>query len=68
LDREEQFRHGLVEASAQEMRDANESERRADADAGTEAQRGFEVLDCEVGLARPLPEDAADVPATRNSG
>jgi len=37
--------------------------RRADADAGTEAQRGYKMLDRDVGLARPNPEEAADMPA-----
>ena len=45
LDREEQLRHGLTEAPAGEMRGAYYKERRADADAGTEAQRGFGMLD-----------------------
>src|SRR6516165_11197454 len=37
--------------------------RRADADARTEAQRGFKMLDRDVRLAGPNPEEAADVPA-----
>ena len=36
------------------MRDAYYNERRADAGAGTEAQRGFDMLDRDVGLARPI--------------
>jgi hypothetical protein len=47
------------------MGDANESERRADAGAGTEGQRGLDMLNRDVGLARPIPEHAADVPAAR---
>jgi hypothetical protein len=35
------------------MRDANESERGADAGARTEAQRGIDMLDRDIGLARP---------------
>jgi hypothetical protein len=37
--------------------------RRADAGAWTEAQRSFKMLDRDVGLARPQPEEAANVPA-----
>jgi hypothetical protein len=62
LDCEEQFRHGLVEAPADEMRDAYKG-RRANAGGGTEAQRDLGVLDRHVGLARPSFEDAADVPS-----
>ena len=47
------------------MRGAYCKERHADAGAGTEAQRGIEMLDRDVGLARPNPEHAADVPAAR---
>src|SRR5215831_2025734 len=64
LDCEEQLRHGLIEAPAQEMGLAYYIERRADAGAGTEAQRGLDMLDRNVGLARPSPEDAADKPAS----
>jgi hypothetical protein len=53
LDREEQFRHGLVEAPAVEMRLAYYRERRADAGARAEAQRGFDMLDRDVRLTRP---------------
>jgi len=38
LDREEEVGHGLIEAPADEMRGAYYKGRRADADAGTEAQ------------------------------
>src|SRR5271157_3248199 len=64
LDCEEQLRHGLIEAPAQEMGLAYYIERRADAGAGAEAQRGLDMLDRDVGLARPSPEDAADKPAS----
>src|SRR4029077_10686678 len=46
------------------MRGADVSERRADPGAGTEAQRGFYMLDRDIELARPYPERAADRPAT----
>src|SRR5262249_24564136 len=65
LDREEQLRHGLIEAPAEEMRIAYCYERRADAGAGTEAQRGLEMLDRDVGLARQVPEYTAYVPTAR---
>ena len=68
LDREEQLRYSLTEAPAGEMRGAYYKDRRADADAGTEAQRGFGMLDRDVGLARPQPECAADKPAAREFG
>ena len=41
LDREEQLRHGLIEAPAEEMRRPMYSERRTDAGARAEAQRGL---------------------------
>ena len=47
------------------MRAADYNELRAEPGAGTEAQRGLEMLDRDVGLARPLPEGAAYVPAAR---
>jgi hypothetical protein len=62
LDREQQFRHGLIEAPADEMRGTYYQERRADAGTGTEAQRGVDVLDRDVGPARPPSKDAADNP------
>src|SRR5215471_3764671 len=65
LDREEEFRHGLVEAPSEKMRAAYCEERLADAGAGTEPQRGLDMLDRDVRLARPDPEAAADVPAAR---
>src|SRR6516165_349011 len=46
------------------MRGAYFYERRADAGARTEAQRGLDMLDRDVRLAGPMPEDAADVPPT----
>jgi hypothetical protein len=53
LDREEQLRHGPIEASTEEMRYAYLKERRADPGAGTEAQRGLEVLDHAVEAGPP---------------
>src|SRR5262249_15668910 len=63
-DCEEQLRHGLIEARAQEMGLAYYIERRADEGAGAEAQRGLDMLNRDVGLARPSPEDADDKPAS----
>ena len=42
LDREEQFRHCLIKATPEEMGSVYYRERLADADAGTEAQRGLD--------------------------
>src|SRR5215472_12908739 len=63
LEREEQLWHGLFEAPAEEMRLAYSDERRADAGARTEAQRGLVMLDRDVRLARPIPQGTAEVPA-----
>ena len=49
------------------MRGAYCRERSADADAGAEPQRGFGVLDREVGLARPEPAHRALGPAAREA-
>ena len=68
LNRDEQLRHGLFEALSEEMRHTYWKERQADAGTRTEAQRSFDMLDRDVGLARPIPEDAADKPAARCSG
>src|SRR5277367_5826452 len=65
LDCEEQLRHCLIETPADKMCDAYCSERRAAPGAGAEAQRGIDMLDRGVGLARPQPEEATDVPAAR---
>ena len=46
------------------MRPAYREEGIADAGAGTESQRGLDMLDRDVGFAGPMPEDAADVPPT----
>src|SRR5271167_3283604 len=63
LDREEQFRHRLFEAPAEETRGPYLKKRVADPGAGTESQRGLDMLDCNVRLACISPEDTADVPA-----
>jgi hypothetical protein len=52
LDREQQFRHCLIEAPAEEMRDAYIEERCADSGARAEAQCGLHMLDRDV-LAGP---------------
>src|SRR5689334_11484943 len=65
LDREEQLRHGLIEASAVQMCRAYCGHRRTDPGTGTETQRGFDMGNRDVGLARPTPEETTDVPATR---
>src|SRR5215469_6464616 len=65
LDREAQFRHGLVEAPAAETSEAHHEEGGADTRARTEPQRDFAMLDRDVGLTRLQPEHTADVPSTR---
>jgi hypothetical protein len=67
LDRKEQFWHGHIEPPSEEMGCAYGRERVADAGAGTEAQRGLDMLDCGVGLARPKPESAADFASRQRS-
>src|SRR5215813_5164583 len=67
LDREDQLRLCLIEAPSKKMRGAYHGERRADAGAGTEPQRGLDKLDRDVELARPQPEQAADSPAAREA-
>jgi len=63
LRREAQFRNSLVETPPEEMRRAYDKERRADPSPRAEAEGGLRSLDRKVGLARPKPKDAADVPA-----
>src|ERR1700746_1246330 len=63
LRREAQFRNSLVEPPREEMRRAYDKERGADASPWAEAEGGFHALDRKVGLARPKPKDAADMPA-----
>ena len=53
LDREEQLWRCLIETPAEEMRGAYYGELVTDAGAGTEAQRGYDMLDRDIGLARP---------------
>lgn len=67
LHREKEFCHGLIEPPSEEMREADLKERRANSFAGTEAQRNFDMLDRNVGLACPIPEDTADVPPAREA-
>jgi hypothetical protein len=64
VDREEQFWDGLIEAPPVQMRGAYLKMRWADAGARTKAQRDIEMLDRGVRLACPVPEYAADKPAT----
>ena len=65
LDREEQLWHCLIEASAGQKRHADNGEGRTYSGAGTEAQRGLDMLDRDVGLASPIPEGAAEEPPPR---
>jgi hypothetical protein len=50
LNREKKFRRSGREASAEEMGGPYKQERRADAGARAEAQRGFEMLNRKVAL------------------
>ena len=50
------------------MCEADLKERRADAFTGTEAQRNLDMLNRNIGLAHPIPEDAASVPPAREAG
>ena len=63
LDREEQFRHRLIEAPTKQMRAAHCKKGHADASTRAEPQRGLDVLKREVELTRPQPKIAADLPA-----
>jgi hypothetical protein len=65
LDREEQLRQGLLEAPTAEMRNAHVERQAANPGPRIEARRGFEMLDCDLGLTRPHPEGAADAPGAR---
>src|SRR6516162_10578663 len=63
LDRQEKFRHRLIEAPSEEMCGAYYHERSAGTGARAKTQSGFDMLDRDVGLARPKPDIAADEPA-----
>src|SRR5690242_16407966 len=65
LDREEEFRHSLVEPPSKGTSTTHYRKRVGDTGARAEAQRGLNMLDRIVGLARPNPERSADRPATR---
>jgi hypothetical protein len=66
LDCEQQLWDGLIQSPSEEMRAAYQGERHT-AGAWAEAQRSFEMLDRDVGLARPKPQDAADTAAPREA-
>src|SRR3984893_7966695 len=63
LNPEEQLRYSLIEAPAEEVCAAQYKKRRADSGARTEPQRHIDMIDCDIRLARPKPEKAADRPA-----
>src|SRR5271167_623988 len=67
LYREQQFWHCFLEPSTKEMCLAYREERRADPRAWAEPHRDFDMLDPDVGLARPSPEDAAELPLPRET-
>jgi len=57
LRREAQFPNSLVETPPEEMRRAQDKERRPDPGPRAEAEGGFHTLNRKVGLARPKPKD-----------
>src|SRR5207247_6344260 len=63
LNREEQLRDSLIEAPAKEVGAAQYKQRRANSGTRTEPQRHIDMIDCDIRLARPKPEKAADTPA-----
>jgi len=63
LDREEECRHCLIEAPAEEMCAAHCKKGHADGRTRAEPQRGLDVLEREVGLTCSQPKIAADLPA-----
>src|SRR5271166_7140004 len=69
LDREQELRHSLIEAQTQEMVGTDYLVGHA-VGVGTraETQGGLDVLDRDVGLARPMSENAADVPPSSEAG
>jgi len=62
LYRKEHLYRRLVEAAEKEIRDADHSEVRAPTVARAEAERSFDMLDCEFGLSRPDPQRPAQIP------
>jgi len=54
LDRAEEHRHRLIEATADKMRGAYSNERRANTGARAQAERYLHVFDRDVGLAGPI--------------
>ena len=68
LNCKEQLRHCFLEAQANEMRGAQQTEGHANAGTRTETKRGLHVLYCQIRLPGPEPESAADVPAAREAG
>src|SRR6266481_3195361 len=63
LDRQEQLWQGLVEAPTKKQRHADRTENLAEPAARAEAQRNLKARDSQSGLARHIPENAADIPA-----
>src|SRR5690242_21806626 len=59
----EQKRHSFFKAPAEEMRNTYHLDGSTNARTRTQAQRGFEMLDRDVGLPGPYPDRTTDVPA-----
>jgi hypothetical protein len=68
LDHQAQFRQCLIETPTDEICGAEIGMRPAGAGPGAEAQRGIEMLDRDIRLPRPEPQDPAKVPAARQFG
>ena len=68
-DCENQLGHCFVEIPPEEMRCADNPQRRAHSGPGTKAQRDLRMPDRRVELGRvcPIPEIAADLPASRET-
>jgi hypothetical protein len=67
LNREEEFRHSLIETSTQEMCPAYQCERVPDAGARTETERGIRILYRDIGLPGPTSENDAGISASREA-
>ena len=67
MDREEDLRNCLVEASAEEMCNADYERCPAGSGARAETQRRFDMPDREIRFPADQPQHAADVPAARKA-
>ena len=63
LDRQEEARYRLIEASTDKIRTAERGERRTNPGSRAETQRGLDVLYRNLRLASPAPKNAAAIPS-----